>query len=52
MSAKLPADCLEYDVGLGGERSYQAVADHFGVANNAGVHKATEENWQERCDRL
>ena len=48
----MPADCFDYYVGLGADRSYQAVADHFGVSKTAVVNKATKENWQERVDRL
>lgn len=48
MNRILPADALEYYVSLGAERSYQAVADHYGVAKITVTRMATDERWQER----
>ncbi len=52
MSAKLPSDAFDYYFALGTERSYQAVADHFGVSKTAVVNKANKERWQGRVERL
>lgn len=48
MNRLLPSDALEYYVSLGADRSYQAVADHFGVAKITVTRTATDERWQER----
>ncbi len=49
---KLPIDAFEYYVGLGTDRSYQLVAEHFGVSKRAVTHRATAENWQERLHSI
>ncbi len=48
MANRIPADAFEHYVSLGGSRSYQLVADHFGVSKRAVVKKATKESWQSR----
>ena len=48
----LPADSFEYYVSLGDGRSYQAVADHFGVSKRAVAKKAASEDWQDRLSKL
>jgi len=48
----LPSDALEYYVSLGADRSYQAVADHFGVAKITVTRTATDERWQERIREM
>lgn len=46
--AKLPKDAFEHYVGLGPERSYQAVADHYQVSKRAVTDLARREQWQQR----
>jgi hypothetical protein len=43
---KLPADAFEFYFGLGIERSYQSVADHYGCSKTAVSKAARRENWQ------
>lgn len=52
MNRLLPPDAMEFYFSLGAERSYQAVADHFGVAKITVTRLATEEQWQERIRAL
>ncbi len=52
MNHKLPADAFERYVALGPERSYQAVADHYGVAKITVTRRAKAEGWQERVREL
>ena len=52
MPGRLPPDSLAYYFSLGTERSYQAVADHFGVSKTAVANRATEENWQARVEHM
>ena len=49
---KLPIDAFEYYMGLGTDRSYRLVAEHFGVSKRAVTHRATAENWQERLHSI
>ena len=46
--AKLPAEAFEHYVGLGPERSYQAVADRYGASKRAVTDLAKRKQWQER----
>ena len=46
MSGKLPDDCFAYYVSLGAERSYHAVARHYGVTKRTVARRAAEEDWQ------
>ena len=48
MANRIPPDAFEFYVSLGDNRSYQLVADHYGVSKRAVVKKATKENWQHR----
>ena len=48
MARKIPAEALTYYASLGPQRSYQAVAKHYGVSKRAIVTLATKERWQER----
>ena len=48
MNRKLPRNAFDFYVELGAERSYQTVADRFGVTKVAVVSCAKRENWQER----
>ena len=52
MAGKLPSDAFEVYMGLGPDRSYQAVADHFGVTKRAVTNRATKERWQQRASEL
>ena len=49
---KLPHDAFDFYVGLGAERSYQTVADHFSVSKRAVTKRATQERWQARVADL
>ena len=52
MRRKLPPDAFGYYVSLGVNRSYQAVASHYG-ASKASVSKlAVRENWQRRVQEI
>ena len=48
MNRKIPQDAFGYYWSLGPERSYQAVADHFGVSKRAVTKVAGRENWSQR----
>jgi hypothetical protein len=48
MTNKIGIDAFEYYIALGPGRSYQAVADKYGVTKRAVTKKATLENWQQR----
>jgi hypothetical protein len=48
VSAKIPADAFDFYVGLGSDRSYQAVADRYGVTKRAVVKHAARERWAKR----
>ncbi len=45
---RLPENAFEYYVELGEARSYQAVADHFGVSKKTVTKHAKRDGWQER----
>jgi hypothetical protein len=48
MTKKMPDSAFEFYVGLGPSRSYQAVADEFGVTKRAVTKRATAERWAAR----
>lgn len=52
MSGKIPPNAFEYYFGLGAERSYQKVADHFGVSKRSVTKRAARERWQQRVVEL
>ena len=52
MTRKIPPDAFSYYVGLGLDRSYQALADHYGVSKQAVVKAAKRERWQERLAEI
>ena len=52
MSARIPPDAFEYYFSLGSDRSYQAVADRYGVTKRAITKLAARENWQSRAADL
>ena len=48
MAKRLPPEAFTYYVGLGPERSYLAVAEHFGVSKQSVTRAAAREDWQPR----
>ena len=52
MNRKLPDEAFDHYVALGSDRSYQAVAEHYGVTKVAVVRKAKREKWQARLRDL
>lgn len=52
MSARIPDDAFEVYVGMGSARSYQALADKFGVDKRSIVRLATREKWSERLAQI
>lgn len=52
MSGRIPNDAFDFYVGLGPTRSYQAVADRYGVSKRAVVKHATREKWAQRLSEV
>lgn len=52
MSARLPPEAFEFYVGLGPDRSYQAVAERYGVTKRAVTKRASRDRWQPRVAEL
>jgi len=52
MSGRIPPDALEFYLALGPDRSYQKVADHYGVSKRAVTKLAARERWQEKVVEL
>lgn len=52
MSGRIPPDAFDLYVGLGADRSYQRVADEFGVSKRAVTKLAARERWQEHVVAL
>jgi hypothetical protein len=52
MSHRLPGEAFQHYLSLGAQRSYQAVADHFGVSKQAVTARATRERWQQRLAEI
>jgi|GEM_PF-2828193 len=52
MAKKLDDGAFEVYVSLGTERSYQAVADHYGVTKKTVVRHAKEGRWIERLQEI
>ncbi len=52
MSGKIPPDALQYYLGVGPDRSYQKVADHYGVSKRAVTKLAARERWQDKVIEL
>lgn len=48
MSGKLPDDAFQFYLSLGADRSYEAVAHHYGVTKRAVTKRAANENWQDK----
>lgn len=49
---KLPSDAFEFYVGLGTNRNYQTVAEHFETSKRAVTRRAASENWQRRLAEI
>ena len=52
MVRKLPKDAFQFYFGLGPDRSYQVVADHFGITKRAVTNRARQEEWQKRMAEM
>ena len=50
MIRKIPEEAFEFYVGLGPHRSYQAIADHYGVTKRAITKVAVRDGWTERLE--
>ena len=50
--AKIPETAFSEYLGLGTGRSYQTLADRYGVSKRAVVKLACRENWQERLEEI
>jgi integrase len=51
MNKRLPPEALAYYLNLGASRSYQAVADHFGVSKRTVTAAAARERWQAQLEQ-
>ena len=52
MTRKIPPEAFEYYVGLGQDRSYRTVAEHYSVTTRAIAKCAARENWVERLEKI
>ena len=52
MTVKLGPEAFKFYVSMGPGRSYQGVADHYGVSKRAVTKCAVRENWQGRLDAI
>ena len=52
MSRKIPAEAFDYYVALDAERSYQAVAEKYGVSKRAVTDRARKDNWAKRLEQI
>lgn len=52
MANRIPPDAFDYYVGLGPDRSYQSVADQFGVSKRAVTKLASRDGWQQKVADL
>lgn len=52
MNPKLPPDAFTFYVSLGPERSYQVVAEKYGVSKRTVTNTAVRDKWQERVVEL
>jgi hypothetical protein len=51
VSRKIPENAFAVYAAMGEKRSYQAIADRFGVSKRSVVKRAIAEGWQERLVR-
>jgi len=49
---KIPLDAIAYYMSLGPGRSYQKVAERYGVTKRAVVNAAKRDRWQEQVEEL
>lgn len=52
MSQRIPIGAFEHYVSLGNGRSYDQVANHFGVTKRAVTKAAARERWSERLEKI
>ncbi len=52
MTRKLPPDAFEFYVSLGLDRSYQVVAEHYGVSKRTVQNCADREEWTKRMVKI
>ena len=52
MATKLPNDAFDYYVSLGPGRSYETVAEQYGVSKRTVTKRASREGWQKRLTDL
>ena len=52
MSTRIPPDAFDFYFSLGSDRSYQSVADRYGVTKRAVTKVAAREGWQRRAADL
>jgi hypothetical protein len=52
VSSRIPRDAFEVYVSLGPTRSYQALAERFGVDKRSIVRHAAKERWAERFEKI
>lgn len=52
MSQTIPSDAFDFYVALGDGRSYQRVADHFGVAKRSVTRHARVNDWPGRLAKI
>jgi hypothetical protein len=52
MAARIPVGAFEHYVSLGNGRSYDLVANHFGVTKRAVTKAASRERWSERLTKI
>lgn len=52
MSQRIPEGAFEFYVGLGAARSYQTVAERYGVTKRAILKHASKEQWTERLGKI
>jgi len=50
--SRLPTNAFDHYVALGDGRSYQSVANHFGVTKKAVTNRATSQGWQRRLQEI
>jgi len=48
VTQRIPVDAFDYYYSLGPTRSYQAVAEKYGVSKRAVTKRASQERWQQR----
>ena len=52
MTKKLPDSAFDFYAALGVKRSYQAVAEQFGVSKRTVAYRAAAQRWQQRAAEL